>query len=83
MEEPWLDLVFFSKGGTWITEDDAPDEPSRWPLVHKETIVFTNNSANGGGGAIFFSGVYAVFNANMHAFREEQSTTWLWRSNHD
>ena len=53
-------------GGKWITEDDAPNEPSRWPLVQKETIVFTNNSANGGGGAIYFSGVHAVFNASMH-----------------
>ena len=63
----WAGLV----GGKWIIEDDAPDEPSHWPLVHKETIVFTNNSANGGGGAIHFSGVYAVFNANMHFERNK------------
>ena len=43
------------------TASNTTDEkPNR-----KETVVFTNNSANKGGGAIYINGLDAVFNINM------------------
>ena len=79
----WAGLKSSGDTSMWIVKDDASDEPSSPSLSQTaagvkshsmETVVFINNSANEGGGAIYLDGIksWAIFKANIH-FRHNKA----------